>query len=298
MEIRLLQYFLMVAEEGNITRAAERLHMTQPSLSRQMRQLERELGTGLFLRERQGLVLTEDGFLLKERAREIVALAERTEADFQKEDRELSGVVSIGSGDLLNSRILFDMAADFQKKHRHVRFDVYSGHSSNIKERIENGLLHMGLLLEPVDVRDYDFLRMKEREEMMVWVSESSPLAKKACITPEDLAGESLILPGREKVQGELRNWLGPCGESLSVTAVGTLPYNSKMMVRAGMGVSFGVRMDCTFSGVKALPLAPALEMGALLAWKKDVALPSQAAAFIDHVRQSLAAEAGRSYAR
>ena len=161
MELRVLSYFLTIAREENITKAAALLHVTQPTLSRQMMQLEAELGVKLFTRNSHNITLTEQGLteqglLLKRRAQELISLAEKTKQELKQED-ELSGEISIGSGEYQNSRLLAEILAAFQAQHPAIQYEIYSGNSDNIKERIERGLLDLGFLLEPVDVAKYEF---------------------------------------------------------------------------------------------------------------------------------------------
>lgn len=210
MELRVLRYFLMVAREENITRAANLLHVTQPTLSRQLMQLEEELDTKLFLRSNHNIILTEDGMLLKRRAQEILSLVERTERDFLREEGQLTGKITIGSGDLRSTEFLADLIAAFHRAHPLVRYELYSGNADNIKERIERGLLDIGLLVEPVDIRRYEFLRSPLKEEYGILVPLDSPLAQRDSITPADLAGQSLIAANRELVQNEFAHWYGP----------------------------------------------------------------------------------------
>ena len=150
MEFRTLKYFLTVAREENITRAAALLHLTQPTLSRQLMQLEEELGVKLFRRSQHHIVLTEAGMLLRRRAQEIVELAEKTARELRPAE-EVTGRISIGSGDLRSMTYLAKLLAAFHRQHPRVQYEIYSGDSDGIKERIEQGLLDMGLLLEPVD---------------------------------------------------------------------------------------------------------------------------------------------------
>ncbi len=158
MELRVLSYFLTIAREENITKAAALLHVTQPTLSRQMMQLEAELGVKLFTRNSHNITLTEQGLLLKRRAQELVSLAEKTKQELGQRD-QLSGELSIGSGEYQNSRLLAEILAAFQAQHSAIQFEVYGGNSDNIKERIERGTLDVGFLLEPVDVGKYEFVR-------------------------------------------------------------------------------------------------------------------------------------------
>ena len=177
MELRVLKYFLMVAREENITKAASLLHITQPTLSRQLMRLEEELGTTLFRRSNHSIVLTDDGMLLKRRAREIVALAEKTEQEFSHKEEALTGEIFIGCGETRNMSFLSRQIALFRKEHPLVQFNIYSANADDIKERIEKGLLDFGLLMEPVDIGKYEFIRMPQKEQWGVLVREDSPLA-------------------------------------------------------------------------------------------------------------------------
>ena len=184
MEIRVLQYFLMVAREENITRAAQLLHLTQPTLSRQMIQLEEELGVALFHRSNHRVTLTEEGMLLRRRAQEIVDLADKTKMDIQRREQELSGTLTIGAGELLSSQVLAKLLAGFRARHPLVSFQLYSAQADDIKERIEQGLLDIGLVPEPVDKTRYLFLTMPVTERWGALVQEDSPLAGKQSLSP------------------------------------------------------------------------------------------------------------------
>ena len=285
MEIRVLKYFLMTAREENITKAAALLHLTQPTLSRQLIQLEEELGVTLFHRNRHRIVLTEDGMLLRRRAEEIVSLAEKTKDDFRHRQEHLAGTISIGSGELKSSRFLTRLITDFQKENPLVTFTIYSGNSDNIKERIERGLLDVGLLQEPVDITRYSFVRTPVREEWGILVREDSPLAFKSSVSPEDLAGVPLILPSRENVQNELLNWFGPHAEHLHITATGNLLYNLAFLARDSGSCVLTLNLDCSYEGLRFVPLSPALESSTVLAWKKAETFSPAATAFLAYAR-------------
>ncbi|WP_294537305.1 LysR family transcriptional regulator [uncultured Pseudoflavonifractor sp.] len=281
MEIRVLKYFLLVAREENITKAANLLHLTQPTLSRQLMQLEEELGVQLFRRSKHRIILTEEGMLLRRRAEEIVALADKTRDDLQRRGEQLSGTVAVGSGELQSSRFLTQLLTAFQRENPLVSFSIYSGNSDNIKERIERGLLDIGLLQEPVDIAKYSFVRTPEREQWGVLVREDSELASRKSVSPADLAAVPLILPEREIVQNELLNWFGPYAEGLRVTATGNLLYNLASLVRAGGSSVLTLALDCSYEGLRFLPLSPALESNTVLVWKKAQTFSAAAAALI-----------------
>ena len=282
MEIRVLKYFLLVAREENITKAANLLHLTQPTLSRQLMQLEEELGVQLFRRSKHRIILTEEGMLLRRRAEEIVALADKTKDDLQRREEQLSGAVAVGSGELQSSRFLAQLLTAFQEKNPLVSFAIYSGNSDNIKERIERGLLDVGLLQEPVDISKYSFVRTPCREQWGVLVREDSELASRERVSPADLASVPLILPEREIVQNELLNWFGPYAEGLRITATGNLLYNLASLARASGGSVLTLNLDCTYEGLRFTPLSPPLESNTVLVWKKTQTFSAAAAALIE----------------
>ena len=277
----MLKYFLLVAREENITKAANLLHLTQPTLSRQLMQLEEELGVQLFRRSKHRIILTKEGMLLRRRAEEIVALADKTRDDLQRRGEQISGTVAVGSGELRSSRFLTQLLTAFQRENPLVSFTIYSGNSDNIKERIERGLLDIGLLQEPVDIAKYSFVRTPGREQWGVLVREDSELASRKSVSPADLAAVPLILPEREIVQNELLNWFGPYAEGLRVTATGNLLYNLASLVRAGGSSVLTLALDCSYEGLRFLPLSPALESNTVLVWKKAQTFSAAAAALI-----------------
>ena len=264
MELRVLKYFLAVAREENITRAAALLHLTQPTLSRQLMQLEEELGVQLFYRSRYRIVLTDDGMLLRRRAQELVDLAEKTEREFRR-DPELRGEIAIGSGDLEGMHLLAGWLASFQKQHPRITYRISSGNADHTKERLENGTLDLGLLLEPV-------------------------VAQKEAVTAQDLADLPLIFTERGIVQKELERWFGPYAANLRAVATGNLPYNMALLAREGMGAFLTIRLRCRYEGLRFLPLSPALEASTVLAWKKAETFPPAFSALLDHIRQCLVA--------
>lgn len=287
MDLRVLKYFLAVAREENITKAAALLHLTQPTLSRQLMQLEEELGVKLFQRSRHRIVLTDDGMLLRRRAQELVDLADKTVQEFRKEP-ELRGVISIGSGDLEGMHLLAGWLASFQALHPQVTYQLYSGNADNTRERIEGGMLDLALLLEPVDISKYDFIRLPVKEQWGVHVREDSPLAQKECVTAQDLSQVPLIFTRREVIQKELEHWMGPYAQQMQVAATGNLPYNMTLLAREGMGAFLTIRLRCSYEGLRFLPLSPALESSTVLAWKKTETFPPAVAALLEHIKQCL----------
>lgn len=165
MELRVLNYFLAVAREENFTKAAQQLHLTQPTLSRQIADLEQELGVKLFIRSNHNIILTEEGMILKRRAQEILSLADKTKRDFMQKEEALSGTISIGSGEFRSTEYLAKIIAQFRKQYPNVKYEIYSGNASNIRDYIERGFLDIGLMSEPIDMRKYNFLDMPIKEQ-------------------------------------------------------------------------------------------------------------------------------------
>lgn len=270
MELRILKYFLIVAREENITKAAQILHITQPTLSRQLMQLEEELEVKLFKRSNHSIVLTEDGMLLKRRAQELVSLAEKTKNDFLHKGENLSGEISIGSGELFSIDGFAELLAAFHEKYPLVRFDIFSGNTDNIKERIESGLLDFGIFLEPVDIGKYEFIRFNQKEEWGILTRDDSDVAKKWSVLPEDLVNRPLFIPKGALVQHEWEVWFGDYYDQIEIIANYNLLYNTAKMVQKGMGDALCLRLDAKYDDLIFVPLASKLETGSLLAWKKD----------------------------
>lgn len=287
LDLRVLRYFIAVAEEGNITWAAELLQISQPTLSRQLRAMEESLGVTLFHRGAHEITLTDEGRLLLERARTMVALADKTEQDLREVSHELTGSVTLGCGESRSLPSLFDAMAAFRERHPGVRFDVLSLSADVSKERLEQGLLDLALLVEPVAVERYEYLRLPERDPWGVTVRADDPLVVAGCavVCPADLADRDLILPARAEVRSEVMAWLGSYGRRIRVAGTSSLTLNGTKMVRSGLGIRVGFDEDSTADDIRFLPLDPPIETQALLAWRKGRSLASAAQAFIDFLR-------------
>ena len=286
MELRTLRYFLLAAREENITRAAELLHVTQPTLSRQLMQLERELDTKLFHRGQHNITLTNDGMLLKRRAQELVDLADKTEREFTRTESSLTGELSIGSGETLSMYTLYQWIASFRKENPFVQYDIYSATADEIKDRIEKGILDMGLLVEPVDVSKYELIRMPIKERWGILTQADSDLAQQEYAAPEDLTHIPLLIAKRSQVQDALRGWFGPQFETLEIIGTYNLLYNAAVMVKNGVASALATEHDRTYEGLRFIPLWPTLERGAVLVWKKHSACSPVAAQFFAHVQK------------
>ena len=285
MELRVLKYFLAVAREENITKAAALLHLTQPTLSRQLMQLEEELGVQLFRRSRYHIELTEDGMLLRRRAQELVDLAEKTTREFTLREREIVGEIAIGAGETQSMSFLSRAMVSFREHYPKVTFRMFSANADDVKERLDTGLLDMGLLTEPVDVGRYAFCRMKERDRWGVLVRLDSPLANLNSVTPDDLERVPLIISGRERVQRELANWFGDRWERLQIAATFNLILNAANMVRYGVGTALSFDLNFSFDDLRFIPLSPTIDTGTVLVWKKDQVLTPAVEAFHQHIK-------------
>ncbi len=209
MDIRVLRYFLMIAREQNITNAAKALHLTQPTLSRQMMDLEKELGTTLFNRSRHQITLTEDGLLLRRRAQELVELFDKTRQEFTQDAEKLSGDIMIGSGEFHVNETFARLLGRFRDWYPDVRFHVYSNTSDAIMTQLDQGLLDFGILMEPIEVRKYQYVRFAEVEQWGILVRKDHDLAQKAAISALDLLGEKIMIPQRDVIHSVLNNWFG-----------------------------------------------------------------------------------------
>ena len=287
MELRVLKYFLAVAREENITRAAALLHLTQPTLSRQLMQLEEELGVQLFHRSRYHIVLTDEGMLLRRRAQELVDLAEKTEREFACRETELMGEISIGAGETRSMSFLSRAMVSFRTLYPKVTFRIFSANADDVKERLDMGILDMGLLTEPVDVGKYAFCRMREKDLWGVLVRADSPLAAMEAVTPQDLEDVPLLISGREIVQRELASWFGERWEKLQIAATFNLVLNAANMVRCGVGTALCFDLNTAFDDLRFLPLSPRMETGTVLVWKKDQILTPAVEAFHQHIKNA-----------
>lgn len=294
MEIRVLRYFLTVVREESITRAAEVLHITQPTLSRQMAQMEEQMGVKLFERGTRRISLTNEGVLLRRRAEEIIELVDKTERELTEQDGQVEGVVAIGCGDLKSVQKLAELIRTFHEKYPLVTFDLYTATADYIKYRMDHGLTDIGLLLEPVDLGKYDFIRIESEERCVVAMHPDAPLAEKEFITPEDLVGVPLIMPGRLSVRGEIANWFGDYYDQLQIMFTSNLPANSAVMVNNRLAYSLLICGSIDYwdqTKVTYRPLKPELNAACVLAWKRQQPFGAAAERFIDHMKKSLMSE-------
>lgn len=288
MEIRVLRYFLTVVREGGISRAAEVLHITQPTLSRQLAQLEEEVGVKLFHRGAKRITLTNEGILLRRRAEEILSLVDRTQQELTEQDELVEGRVVIGGGELAAMQLLPEIIEGFRVKYPLVTFDIFTGNADMVKEQMEKGLIDIGVLLEPVDIEKFDFIRLQKKERWVVLMRPDDPLAEKESVTAKDLEHMPLILPRRTNVQNELSNWLGNSFQEQQVLFTSNLTTNSALMVQRGLAYSLVIEGSVPFWDKEKIayrPLSPELTANSVLAWKKQQPFSPATMKFIEYMR-------------
>lgn len=274
MELRLLKYFWTIAEEETISRAAEVLHVTQPTLSRQLKELEEELGTELFVRENRKMVLTAAGRFLKSRAEEILVLTEQTTQEFENQRKQLfSGNLSIGCVEADNSDTLAMMLEELVSDYPQVHFHIHSGTSDDITDRLEKGLVDLAILLEPIATEKYEKIILPRKERWGLLVSKESFLAQKERLVKEDLTGVPLLISRRPEVQEMVAGWLGTDNSELSIVGTFNLIFNVFALVenRVGSAVTIeGAIVNNERESLKFLPLEPAIETNCVMVWKKN----------------------------
>lgn len=287
MELRTLRYFLAAAQEENLTRAADILHVTQPTLSRQMMDLERELGTTLMNRRKSGLTLTDDGIYFRQRAEEIVELADRLEQSFAERNTEVSGLIAIGAAESVGSRLFAKLIKQFSDKYPLVQFNLYNEMADNIKDRLDKGLVDVGLLVEPVDTLKYDFIRLSQKETWGILVRDDHPLAGREKVSPEETVAYPLILPLRERVRSEILHWINREEKDLTIPLSYTLLSNAALMVEAGLGCAFcldGALAIHSSPHLRFVPISPEHTTRSVLVWKKNQMFSPATSLFIQEI--------------
>lgn len=288
MEIRVLRYFLTVVREESITRAAEVLHITQPTLSRQLAQLEEEVGVKLFTRGTRKISLTNEGILLRRRAEEITQLVDKAERELAQQQETIEGCISIGCGEMAAVHLLPELFRSFSEKYPLVTYDLFTATADLVKERMESGLIDIGLLLEPVDMDKYDYIRLGVKEKWVALMRPEDPLAQKEWITAKDLADKPIIMARRSHVQNELANWFGDYFKDVRVLFKSNLPTNGAVMVQNGMGYSLVIEGSIPFwdkEKICSRPLYPELSTTSVLAWKRQQPFSQATMKFIEHMR-------------
>ena len=284
MDLRVFNYFLQVAKEENMSKAAQMLHLTQPTLSRQIRQLEEDLDTELFIRDSRGLTLTEDGRAFYRKAEDIVNLVEKTYQEFRSDEQNLEGTISIGCVETHNMTHLSRYIAGFQKLYPRVRFEIYTALTDEIEERMEKGLLDVGMLMEPIDVSRYHFRTLNYLETWGILTEEGSELAELKSVKPADLLGIPLIFPSRALTMKDgIKQWLGNDFDRMTISATYTLVNNAVCLVEQGVGTMVCIWMPGVLEreGIRFIPLDGMGTMNAALVWRRGVILSKTCQKFL-----------------
>ena len=301
LETRVLHYFLAVAREGSFTAAAHALHVTQPTLSRQLMDLEAELGQKLFVRGAHHVSLTPEGILLRKRASEILDLVGKTESEFSSMGENIAGDVYIGSGETDAMNRIAAVIREIRMDYPDVHFHIFSGNAEAVMERLDKGMLDFGVLIQPVDITKYNALSLPEKDVWGVAMRRDCPLAKKKRLTKDDLLDYPLIF-SRQVVQGSsVRNpcieWFGGNYKKLNIVATYNLIFNAALLVKNGVGLA--VTLDkllnvTAHSDLVFRPLEPRLESGLDIVWKKYQVFSSAAELFLARMRKQIASASSK----
>lgn len=274
MELRILRYFLMVAKEQSFTKAAEQLHITQPTLSRQLASFEDQLGITLFIRSGKNITLTDEGILLKRRALEILNLEERTLEELKGTDEVVGGTVTIGCGELAAVETLAEICKSYKEKYPLVQIAIHTATADTIYEMMNKGLVDIALFMEPVDTEGLDYIRIKDSDHWVVGMRPDDLLAVKKYIEKKDLLDKPLILPERTNVRSELANWFGKDFSKLNIAFTSNLGTNAGVMAANGLGYPVSIEGAAKYWREDILVqrrLYPEITANTVIAWRRNI---------------------------
>ena len=288
MELRFLNYFLTVVREGNFSRAAEKLHLSQPTLSRQIKDMEEEYGKMLLIREPRRILLTDDGELLRRRAEEILSLVEKTEGELLSNDRSISGDIRIGAGESVNFGLVMQVAKKIRNTYPNIRFHIISGDGETTLHRLDRGLIDFGYVYGDLDPAKYHQLPLPAQDRWVVLMNNQDELAQKETIAPTDLHNQPLLL-SRQTLSpsthgDELLDWLGKPLEELNIAGSYTLLYNASLMVKEGLGCALALEniINTKGSDICCRPLKPDIFSTPHVAWKKNQVFSKASKVFLE----------------
>lgn len=287
MDIRLLEYFLVVEAEGNVTKAAQKLHLTQPTLTRQLQQLEQIYGSQLFIRGSRKMTLTHSGVILKRRAQEILDIHRKTILEIEKSENDVSGVLSIGCGESKGNTFLTDFLKDFAKCYPLIKYNLFTAASPQNKEKINDGLIDVAIVLEPIDKQYYDYIPLPYYDQWCVVMKPDAPLAKYDVITKEQLKDLPLALPDRKEVQVRFQEWLG---ENIEANIVIHFDMNANLGLLIAEGFCYGISIHGAISptnpNLTYRLLSPKIVSKSYLIWKKGVITNIALSKFIEKAKE------------
>lgn len=287
MDIRVLRYFLTVAKEQSFTKGAEQLHITQPTLSRQLAALEKELGTPLFIRSGRTITLTDEGILLKRRALEIIDLEERTIDEIRGTEELIDGTVNIGCGEFAAVETLAQICKTYKEKYPMVQIALHTATADTTYEMMSKGLLDIGLFLEPVNTEEMDYIRIMESDHWVVGMRPDDPLAAKTYIEKKDLLDKPLILPERHGVQSELANWFGKDFNKIQISFTSNLGTNASVMAFHGLGYPISVEGAAKYwrrDLIVQRRLSPEIAASTVIAWRRNIPYSLAVNKFIEEI--------------
>lgn len=287
MELRVLRYFLTVTKEQSFTKAAEQLHITQPTLSRQLAALEEELGTTLFNRGSHSVTLTDQGLLLKRRALEIIDLEDKIVEEFTEDEGVIEGVITIGCGEFAAVEVLAQIIKGYKAKYPMVQIAIHTGTADTIMEMMNKGLVDIGLFLEPVSTEGLDYIRIRESDQWVVGMKPDDALVEKEYITKEDLLTLPLILPERLGIQSELANWFGKDFEKLKIAFTSNLGTNAGVMAMEGLGYPVSISGAAKYwrnDLIIQKKLYPEIKSSTVIAWRRHIPYSKAINLFIEEI--------------
>lgn len=289
MELRVLRYFLEVAREGNVTHAAQRLHVSQPTLSRQLKDLEDELGKKLFTRSNYSIKLTEEGILLRKRAEDILEMADKTLAEFKALDEVNGGDIHIGCAESNGIAPFIRVIQKLKEKYPRIRYHFYSSGTDAVNERLDRGLLDFAIIIQEVDLEKYNYLKMPSRDHWGLIMCKDHPLANHSCIHLNDLTEIPLIL-SRQAMREEMPRWFGEVQDKLNIVATYDLLFNTSVMVREGFGCVLGFD-GLVYTGPDSdlcfRPLEPTLTSPMYIIWKKYQVFSPVASLLLEELKRN-----------
>ncbi len=288
MEIRTLRYFLEVAREGNITHAAQRLYISQPTLSKQMKELEKELGKKLFFRGNYNVRLTDEGMLLRKRAEDILDMVDKTEKEFKAMGEMMGGDVRIGCAESDGIKHLAQRVKVIQERYPAIRFHLYSGDTDDLSERLDRGLFDFAVIAQTVDLSKYNYLEFPDSDTWGVVMRKDAPLAQKERVCIDDLLDLPLIV-SRQGLREDIPKLFGEKVDRLNVKATINLTFNGSILAREGVGYVLTFEKLVDISEESALcfrPLTPTLETKLFFIWKKYQLFTPAAELFLTEMRE------------
>lgn len=293
MEFRLLEYFLAVAREQNITAAAESLHISQPALSTQLKNMEKEFGKQLLIRGVKGsrkVILTEEGMILRKRAEEMLSLMKRTEEEITGSNETIAGNVFIGTGETEIVRLFAKVAKKLQKEYPDIRYNISSGNAEHVLEYLDKGLIDFGLLFTKIDPQKYEAIPVPIKDTWGVLMRKDSPLAEKETICPEDLWDKPLIVSHQKGDDVYLNQWLQREESELHIVATYNLLFNASLLVDEGLGYAlcFDKLINTQGSNLCFRPLYPQLEAPGFIVWKKYQVFSKAANIFLRYLQKMI----------